>query len=245
MSNGQVTLTGMVLSTMPVGDYDKRIVLLTRECGKVSGFARGARKPGNQMMAASNPFVFGEFEAYAGRDAYSFRKANIKNYFSQMTADFDRMCHASYFAEVADYYSVENADESERLILLYQTLRALESGRFSYRLIRSVYEIKTMALNGEYPDFFSCMGCGAKTDLKYFSMSKKGLVCTKCHERLGGEDIDESTVYAFQYIITTPAAKLYNFKLSEKVESELYNLLRRYLNAYSEHHFKSLDFLEE
>ena len=157
-----VVLTGMVLSAMPVGDFDKRITILTKERGKITAFARGARRPSSQLLAATNPFAFGEFEVFEGRNSYNVTKANIQNYFRELVLDLDAASLAFYFAEFAEYYCQENNDETEMLKLLYQTLRALESPAFSNRLVRCIYELRTLTINGEAPNVFGCTKCGKK-----------------------------------------------------------------------------------
>ena len=44
-------VTGIVLKQTPFGEYDRIVSLLTREKGKITAFARGARKPGNRLAA--------------------------------------------------------------------------------------------------------------------------------------------------------------------------------------------------
>lgn len=238
-----IVLTGMVLSAIPVGEYDKRITILTKERGKITAFAKGARRSGNQLLAAANPFAFGQFEVYQGKSTYTAVRAEIKNYFRELAEDFDMVCYGYYFLEVAEYYAQENADEVERLRLLYQTLRALESRKFSFALIRGIYELKTLTIGGEYPNVFECLSCGAKEHLDYFSMRLRGCVCANCQSSAGGSPLDGSTLYALQYVISAPVEKLYTFRLAPAVEEEFLQLLRSYRSHYVGHTFKSEKFL--
>ena len=146
----QVSAAGMVLKASPVGGYDRRLVILTREFGKITAFARGARRPGNSLMAVSNPFVFGKFLLYEGRDAYTLAGAEVKNYFIEIAGDVEAACYGSYFLEFADYYGREGIEAEETLKLLYQSMRALLNEKLPNRLVKAVFELKLMEINGEY-----------------------------------------------------------------------------------------------
>ena len=240
-----VTVTGMVLAAMPVGDFDKRLVILTKEHGKIVAFARGARKPNSALLACSQPFSFGEFQVYAGRNSYSVNSANIQNYFPELREDLDAISYAFYFAELAEYVTRENNDEVEVLKLLYQTFRILTKGIISLRLIRYIFELKLMCINGETPQVFECVSCGSTEDVYLFSAIKGGLVCKQCKKGLPDLiSLSGSTIYTLQFIIVTPVEKLYTFTVKDDVLRELGKVLRDYMKEYLNGHFKSLEVLE-
>ena len=218
-------------------------MLLTKERGKISAFARGARRPKSRLVAATNPFVSGDFDVYEGRDSYTVHGADIKNYFEELTSDIELVWYGYYFLEIAEYFSLENNDETERLILLYQAFRALLSGKFPVELVRCVYEFKTLVINGDYPNVFSCGGCDGKKQLFYLSPDKRSVICEDCHGRLGGTAMSSSVLYAMQFITATPSAKLFSFTLKEDTQAELERITREYYNRYVEHKFKSEAFL--
>ncbi|MBR4993882.1 MAG: DNA repair protein RecO [Lachnospiraceae bacterium] len=146
-----VSVTGIILKAEPIGEYDRRVVILTRERGKISAFARGARRQTSSMLAATAPFCFGTFKIYEGKNSYTLSEAKIDNYFPEFRTAVEEAFYGMYFLEVADYYTRENNDEAEMLKLVYASLVALLKGKWDKSFVRCVFELKAIAVNGEYP----------------------------------------------------------------------------------------------
>lgn len=238
------TVTGMVLSAMPMGEYDRRLVILTREKGKISAFVRGARKPGNPQMAGSRPFSFGEFDLFEGRSSYTVSAMRIQNYFEELSLDLDAATYGCYFVEFAGYYGRENIDGSEMIKLLYQSFRALLKISIPNGLVRRIFELRLMAINGEYPDLFSCVHCKAKEKLHYIDFWKNGLVCDSCKRDEKLTYLSEATVYTMQYVVTSPIEKLYTFTVKDEVLQEFSVIMDKEISMYVDRKMKSLDILE-
>ena len=240
-----ITVTGMILSATPIGEYDRRVVILTKERGKISAFAKSARRQNSTLMGMTNPFTFGEFTLYEGRSSYTLVQANVTNYFMELSTDFEGAYYGFYFMEFADYYAREYNDETQMLKLLYQSLRALASKKISYELIRCIFELKMLVINGEYPEVFQCTLCGNKEVLSGFSSKNRGVLCSKCKNTVGDWiQMENSAVYTLQYIVSSPIEKLYTFAVSDAVLGQLQRIMKQYIGMYVEKKFKSLEILE-
>ena len=240
------TVTGMVISASPIGEYDKRVVILTKERGKLSAFAKGARRPQSHLAGATAPCSFGTFTLYEGRSSNTIQSAEISHYFAELRMDVEAAYYAFYFLEFADYYAKEGNDERELLRLLFQTMRVLTKRLLPIALIKNIFELKALSINGEGPQVFQCVTCGCKERPCTFSVKKGGLICNECDRGVvDGRTLHTSTLYAMQYIIASPIEKLYSFQLSEEVMKEFGQIMERYKEVYVDKYFKSLEILQQ
>jgi len=238
-------VTGIVLYATLVGDFDKRLVILTKERGKITVFANGARRPNSSFCAASQSFVMGKFTVRQGRDAYNLLKVEVDEYFSQLPYDMEKMCYASYFCELMSYYTREGDKCVDNLNLLYITLKTLVDGKIPNTLIRSVYELKLMDIEGQAIHSYSCVKCDSREDLTHFDAGFGGICCARCALKYKANiRVSETLVYTLQYILSSPLNKIYSFKLDKDKEDELAWVANRFRSQYVDKSFKSLEILD-
>lgn len=263
-----ITVTGIILSAQPIGEYDRRIVLLTKEKGKISAFAKGARRPTAALLGCSQPFVFGRFTLYEGRTSYTLQSAEVENYFAKLREDLETVYYGVYFCEFAEAVTREGLPAKEELKVLYRSLGALLKRSIGTELVRAVFELKMLSVCGISPQVFECVKCRGKDDLYWFSAKNGGCICSACAEKLWQErekewqelqmgrnipevnQIDDfqpvsgSTLYTMQYILATPIASLYTFTVSEEVLLQLKKIIKDFLSIHIGRKFKSLEMLE-
>ena len=209
-----VTLRGVVIRTQPIGEYDKRLVILTRERGKITAFARGVRRAKSPLIAAVNPFVFAEFALYEGRDSYTLAGAEVKEYFSDLARMMPAVFYGYYVLEMAEYFGQEGLEAYDTVDLIYVTLKALMKGSLDPDLIRSIYEIRSFVINGVY--------------------------AVPEQNEIGDDHIWK----AFWWAAAAPFKKLYSFAFDPQIEKAMIAEAERVRERNVDRRFKTLDMIE-
>ena len=246
MSTGQ-KYTGIVLSEYPLGENDKRLTILTKEKGKISVISRGCRKAKSHLHAVSQAVTYADFLVAEGRNYYYLTSGDCKDSFGYVKDDLDRILYSTYFAEVADYFTVEDQDEREILNLLYFTFKAMKKELIPLSFIRRIYEFRVLTAAGYGMQCFSCINCGSETDLVCVSDKQGGVLCEKCaglmpaHRALSS--ITPEVLYALQYTASVPLQKLYSFNLQENIRDRFEQVAGSYFTVQADHRFRSEEML--
>lgn len=217
----EIEVSGVVISGMPIGEYDKRIVIITRELGKIHAFARGARRTNSKLLAGTDPLTFGKFKLVAGKNAYTLTEVKIVNYFEDLKMDIERVYYGYYFLELASYFSRENIVEKTLINLIYIAFKALEAKMETLTpdFIKAIFEWKIFAIEGIMPNIDGGI--------------------------LLGKRIRPSTAYAIKTVSVGDLEKIFSFDLEAESKKEFIQLAKEYRDLNTDISFKSLEMIRE
>lgn len=215
-----IGLNGIILSSQPMGEYDRRVVILTKERGKIACFAKGARRPTCHLSGLTRVFSFGTFFVYEGRSSYSIHGADIKNFFEGVIKDYDATLYACYFCEIADYYGREGLESKDAINLLYAAIASLTNPSLDRRLSKAVYEIRSVADQGECPPL----------DELFTSPS---------------ETLSANTLTAYNYILTSGADKLFKFTVGDDTTDQIEMIAEKIIAYAIDKRLKSKEMLTQ
>ena len=169
--------------------------------------------------------------------------AECKDYFHFLKDNLEDIYYSSYFAEVAEYFTMEGQDERNILNLLFVTFLAMKKKLIPLSLIRRIYELKILQFAGFGLQCFQCVRCGSEENLTQISFEEGGMLCDTCAKQGSGREVDSSVLYVLQYISSVPLTRIYSFTLKEKIDREFEWIVNRYFAVHVEHKFKAAEML--
>jgi DNA repair protein RecO (recombination protein O) len=239
-----LTVRGLVLRVNPYKDTDAILTLLTEDQGKLTVKARGLRRKNSPLIAPCQLLAYGEYTLFSYKGMYTVNEAHSIELFQGLHKDIVALSLGTYFAQVADVVSLEDAPNGEILSLILNCLYAIASTQKSHLLIKSVFELRCAALSGYEPDLSGCGHCGADTP-QYLDISQGILECATCRDPNSKGiryPVTESMLAAMRYICACHPKKLFAFHAGSETLLSLSQLTESYLCTQLERGFSALDF---
>lgn len=174
----------IVLRRTSFEETDKLLVLYTREHGKLSAVAKGARRSQSRLVGATEPLVYGRMQLAEGRNLDIISEATARHTFSGIRSSSRKIEYALYLLELTDALVEEREASADLFNLLLSSLYLLES-RPCHSLIARRFELQALDLAGYTPELDRCVVCQALRPTgraAVFSPSHGGILCTRCRD---------------------------------------------------------------
>lgn len=259
------TVKGLILRETPIGDYDKIMTVLTAEHGKISVFARGAKRLKSPLFTPTQLFSYSEMTLYRSASTYYIRQGALVESFYHIRDTLEGAALAGYLADVAADVSQEEQKEEALLRLLLNCFYAIAGKIKPPEQIKAVFELRAAAEAGFRPDLVACAGCGkAALETYYFDVSDGVFRCEDCfraaqteREAAASRQSEAESIYhtgqliallspsvfaAMRYTIYTRLERIFAFELEDDALRDFASVCEKYLLCHLERNFSTLDF---
>lgn len=170
---------GVVLRTVKLGEADRIVTVLTKEHGKVRAVAKGVRRVKSRFGGRLEPFMRIDLLIAEGRslDVVS-QAASIGTYAAEICIDFEAYSAANVIVETADkLVSTEHERARDQYLLAIGALNALAKHMHEPTVVAQSYVMRALSAAGWTPRLDSCVVCGRRDELAYFSTLSGGMMC--------------------------------------------------------------------
>lgn len=154
-----VTVTGVVLRHWDVGEFDRKVSILTAERGRILATARGARKSASKLAGVTEPLSLSRFQIAIGKKKEYITQAQPIRAFTRTRKDFRFLSAALAWCEILDAILPIGEPNQEVFDLAVSTFGAIEELEEPLAPL-SWGDLHLMAISGYAPEFRTCVVTG-------------------------------------------------------------------------------------
>ncbi len=234
----------IVIRRTNLGEADRVVTLFTREHGRLSVVAKGARKPKSRFAGRLELFTHLRALLAQGRTLDVVSQVEVIDPFAAIRSDLGRMSTASFVAEVTGRGTAEREPQPAIFAALRQALRLIAAG--DAELAGDWFAAQILALSGYGPVTDRCVICGRPLrGGAAFSPALGGGLCATDRTRdVEATPASAVALAALGFLREMPIVALGRVTLTPRQRAEVGQLLRRYLEYRLEIRLKTIGVAE-
>lgn len=238
------TTNGLVLRETKYKEADKILTVLTEAEGKITVSAKGSRRKGSRIAAASQLLAFSEMTLFNYNGRWSMDEASTIEIFGGLRNDLLSLSLGSYFAELLESVTDADMPDPQILSLGLNALYALSETLRPKEIIKAAFEIRLMCLSGFEPSLDACCDCGEENCIEPRLDLKGGVIyCEQCARGYEGTvPLCRDSLSALRFITGTDPKKVFSFTISGDALKRLSAAAESYVLAHMERSFGTLSF---
>ncbi|GAB7053731.1 MULTISPECIES: DNA repair protein RecO [unclassified Paenibacillus] len=241
----QYRVQGIVIRSMDYGEGNKIITLFTRELGKMSVVARGAKKVKSRYGSSAQLFTYGDYLFFKSGQLGTLNHAEIIEAFHKIREDLHKAAHASYLAELTDRMMGDQEGQPFLFGQLKASLQAIQEDK-DLQIVNHLYEIKMLMHAGYTPELEHCVVCREKSEPVAISIGMGGVLCERCRLRDPEAIRLTSGVYKLlRLFMQLDARRLGQIDVKPQTKQLLKQIIRNYFDTHVGIRLKSRDFLDQ
>lgn len=219
---------GIVTRYVNYRESDRILSIFTIDHGRIDAKARGCRRPKSPLVNVCQPFVFGQFEIFSGKDRYTVNNCDVKETFYPIREDYERFSIGSVMLRLSHDAAMENEPNEPLFSLLYHSLSYLAYGSADPRDLLCCFLVRFLAAIGYRPAITTCAQCGRdiRGDAIVRFSTQGGAVCNACAQ--GGEPIGKTALEGMRRMLIMDDDEMDRVKLSDSIRKEIFSHLSSY-----------------
>ncbi len=235
---------GIVTRYVNYRESDRILSIFTIDHGRIDAKARGCRKPKSPLVNVCQPFVFGQFEIFSGKERYTVNNCDVKESFYPIREDYERFSIGSVMLRLTHDAAMENEPNEALFSLLYHSLSFLAYGSADPRDLLCCFLVRFLNAIGYRPAITTCAQCGRdiRGDAIVRFSPQGGAVCNACSQ--GGEPISKTALEGMRRMLVMDDDEMDKVKLSDKIRKEIFTHLSTYTASSLEFGTRALAILD-
>ena len=226
--------SAFVLKKEPIKESDRRYVFFTKDFGKISLLAQGARKIKAKLSGHLEPPVLSQIEFVVGNTSRLLGALEEEPYL-EIKKDETALAAALEILALTDEMTIENQDDKALWKLIFDVLFFMEKNGRKYNELtdfsKFYFNARLLTLMGFKPFLGECSECHKRTENGFFNFRNKSFFC-KNHAKINDFLIKTEQKRILDFFFEAPLNFFSQPSLVKKIMEER-EFLKQFLKSFT------------